>query len=136
MAMLTKQRVEALAILANGIIPADERDAGAQSANAAEKIALKIEQGSNAQLYIAGLELAGKLAQDQYGQSVEELTPPQVHQLIAVLREKSPVFYKQLRMDVSAAYLADPGVWARIGFPGPSIDTGGYADFDQPQSRQ
>ena len=39
---------------------------------------------------------------------------------------------KQLRMDVCALYLTDPGVWGRIGFPGPSVERGGYPDFDQP----
>jgi hypothetical protein len=34
-------------------------------------------------------------------------------------------------MDVSALYLSDPEVWCRIGFPGPSIDSGGHPDFDQ-----
>jgi hypothetical protein len=44
-------------------------------------------------------------------------------------------FFRQLRMDVCALYLSDPGVWARIGFPGPSTAQGGYPDFDQPQRR-
>ena len=50
------------------------------------------------------------------------------------LREQQPGFFKQLRMDVCALYLSDPGVWARIGFPGPSSAQGGYPDFDRPQS--
>ena len=45
-----------------------------------------------------------------------------------------PGFFKQLRMDTCALYLSDPGVWARIGFPGPSSAQGGYPDFDQPQA--
>jgi len=49
------------------------------------------------------------------------------------MRVDAPGFFKQLRMDVAALYLGDPGVWRRIGFPGPSTDTGGYPDFDQPQ---
>jgi hypothetical protein len=36
-------------------------------------------------------------------------------------------------MDVCALYLSDPAVWQRIGFPGPSADSGGHPDFDQPQ---
>jgi len=31
--------------------------------------------------------------------------------------------------------MSDPGVWHRIGFPGPSSDRGGYPDFDQPQTK-
>jgi hypothetical protein len=34
-------------------------------------------------------------------------------------------------MDVPALYLSDPGVSRRIGFPGPSIEVGGYPDFDR-----
>jgi hypothetical protein len=34
---------------------------------------------------------------------------------------------------VSALYLGDPRVSRAIGFPGPSIEQGGYPDFDRPQ---
>jgi hypothetical protein len=30
------------------------------------------------------------------------------------------------------AYLSDPAVWLRIGFPCPSSENGGHPDFDQP----
>jgi hypothetical protein len=49
------------------------------------------------------------------------------------LRVREEGFFRQLRMDVSAVYLNDPGVWERIGFPGPSVMSGGYADFAGPQ---
>ncbi|MEY2427611.1 MAG: hypothetical protein QOJ40_496, partial [Verrucomicrobiota bacterium] len=55
---------------------------------------------------------------------------------IAGVREKLPSFFKQLRMDVSALYLSDPAVWQRIGFPGPSTASGGYPDFDLPQTQK
>ena len=58
----------------------------------------------------------------------------QIHELLAVVREKVAGFFKQLRMDVSAIYLSDAGVWERIGFPGPSSESGGYPDFDQRQT--
>ena len=51
-----------------------------------------------------------------------------------MLRDRMPDFFRQLRMDACASYMSDPGVWQRIGFPGPSTDTGGYPDFDQPQT--
>jgi hypothetical protein len=34
-------------------------------------------------------------------------------------------------MDVTALYRSDPEVGRRIGFPGPSIDSGGHPDVDQ-----
>jgi hypothetical protein len=46
-----------------------------------------------------------------------------------------PAFFRQLRLDTTTLYLSDPAVWTRIGFPGPSIETGGHADFDRPQSK-
>ena len=55
--------------------------------------------------------------------------------LMARLRDESPDFFRQLRSDVCLIYLSDPGVWQRIGFPGESVETGGYPDFDQPQHR-
>jgi len=60
---------------------------------------------------------------------------PGTRELLGVLREKMPGFFKQLRMDVSAIYLSDEGVWERIGFGGPSSETGGYPDFDREQRR-
>ena len=45
--------------------------------------------------------------------------------------EWMPVFLPLLWL--CALYLSDMGVWQRIGFPGPSSQSGGYPDFDQPQ---
>ena len=62
-----------------------------------------------------------------------DLTPADVHALLERLRTDAPGFFKQLRMDVAALYLSDPGVLSRIGFPGPAVDNGGYPDFDRAQ---
>jgi Gluconate 2-dehydrogenase subunit 3 len=130
---LGPEKLRALATLANGIIPADESDAGAAAVDAGPRLAGRIEQGVNARVYVAGLELAETVARERFGGPVDTLSPVQVHELLAALREQSPGFFKQLRMDVSALYLSDPGVWRRIGFPGPSTRSGGYPDFDKPQ---
>lgn len=133
--MLTKAQVQTLATLANGIIPADERDAGAASVDAGIRLALRIEQGVNANVYLAGIEHAEAIARERFdGAMIESLSPAQVHELLGVLREQSPAFFKQLRMDVCALYLSEPAVWQRIGFPGPSTASGGYSDFDQRQA--
>jgi hypothetical protein len=71
-----------------------------------------------------------------YGRGVAELDATQTHDLLGALRDQQPGFFKQLRADICALYLSDPGVWARIGFPGPSSAQGGYPDFDQPQSKR
>jgi hypothetical protein len=133
-AELNPQQTADLAALAAAIIPPDEIDAGAAAVNAAPRLAEKCRAGINAALYLQGLALASTLARDTYGLPLIALTPPQLHDLIAALRDALPAFFKQLRMDVCALYLSDPAVWERIGFPGPSTQTGGYPDFDHLQT--
>jgi hypothetical protein len=131
MATSLSDRLAALSALVNGIIPADETDAGAAEVNAAAKIAERIAGGMNAGLYEQGLALAETLSREKHNRSVAQLNGAEVHELLATIRDRLPAFFKQLRLDVSALYLSDPGVWQRIGFPGPSTATGGYPDFDQ-----
>jgi hypothetical protein len=123
-----------LAALANGIIPADARDEGAAAVNAGARLAEKVETGINAAIYARGVDTAEALAMERHGRSVTELDVAEIYSLLTALRESLPAFFKQLRMDVSALYLSDPGVWQRIGFPGPSIASGGYPDFGEPQT--
>lgn len=124
-----------LAILANGVIPADETDRGAAEADAGAVLASRAAQGIHAQLYAAGLEAAAAVAEVRFGQPLDRLEPEQVYEVLLALKSAVPGFYKQLRADVAGLYLNTPGVWERIGFPGPSAHTGGYPDFDQPQHR-
>jgi hypothetical protein len=126
---------EELAALANGVIPADEIDAGAAAVNAGAHLAERIHAGVHAALYRQGLEMARSIAGTEYGREVHQLSSVEVEAVLAQLRERLPGFFAQLRMDVSALYLSDPDVWRRIGFPGPSTQSGGYPDFDQPQTR-
>ena len=127
------EAIRGLTMLANGIIPADERDAGAAAVNAGPRLADRMRAGVNAALYADGLRRACALAPEMFGCALVELTPADVHMLIERLRVDAPGFFKQLRMDVAALYLSDPGVWKRIGFPGAAIESGGYPDFDRPQ---
>jgi len=124
-----------LAILTDGIIPADERDSGAATVDAAGRLAEKIATGLNQSLYEAGLAAAVESAQSLFGKPITALAAGEVHDLLGFLRDNRPAFFRQLRMDVCSLYLSDPGVWSRIGFPGPSTAQGGYPDFDQPQGR-
>jgi hypothetical protein len=129
-------KLAALAALANGILPADEIDDGAAAVNAAARLADRIEAGVHAELYLQGLETAQSIAFEEYSHEAGQLTPVEIERVLALLRERLPAFFTQLRLDVSAMYLSDPGVWQRIGFPGPSTRSGGYADFDQPQTQK
>jgi hypothetical protein len=134
MATLNHDQIATLEALANGIIPSDERDAGAAEVKAAEQLAGKIRNGIHSALYLRGIDLAQALARNKFARPVAELTATEIYEWIADVRETDPGFFKQLRMDVSVLYLGDPGVWQRIGFPGPSTASGGYPDFDQPQT--
>jgi hypothetical protein len=120
-----------LAILADGIIPADTRDAGAAAVDAGPRLVERLRGGAASAIYVPGLRAARAIAEEMFGREAAALGPAEVHDLLGRLREQSPAFFKQLRMDVSALYLSDPEVWRRIGFPGPSIDSGGHPDFDQ-----
>lgn len=131
--MLSDDQKRAVTALANGIIPADDRDSGAAAVDAAGKIAAKVEAGVNAAVYTSGVEVAERLSLASFKKSVSELEPSNVDMLIGLVKAEAPGFYKQLRLDVTALYLSDPGVWERIGFPGPSTASGGYPDFNQPQ---
>ena len=122
----------ALAALANGILPADQCDAGAATVEAGPRLVEKLRAGLNVALYQSGLQAAESLAHSHFSKPLTRLSPEDMHELIGRLRGEAPAFYKQLRLDVCALYLSDPGAWQRIGFPGPSADKGGYPDFDQP----
>ncbi len=130
---ITLQDIAVLAVLANGIIPQDERDAGAAAVHAGPGIAERMRRSPYASVYIEGLKTAKDISSTMFFCEANDLDPKQVREVIAALAIQSPAFFRQIRADVCALYLSDPGVWQRIGFPGPSSDTGGYPDFDQPQ---
>ena len=132
---MTAEAVRALAALAQGIIPADDLDAGAAAVGAAQCLAQRVDAGVHANAYFDGLRRSEAMARQRFSATVESLTPGQVHELIGALRAEAPGFFKQHRTDVCALYLSDPLVLERIGFPGPSTETGGYPDFDQAQRR-
>ena len=130
---VTLADIATLSALANGIIPADARDAGAASVHAGPGIAERMRRSPYGRVYVDGLKAAQQTAQAVYGTAVPELNGAQMQGLLESLRANAPAFFRQLRGDVCALYLSDAGVWQRIGFPGPSTEPGGYPDFDQPQ---
>ncbi|MSU62841.1 MAG: hypothetical protein EXS31_10660 [Pedosphaera sp.] len=130
---ITLTDIATLAALANGIIPADARDAGAAAVHAGPGIAERMRRSPYAPVYVDGLKTAHELAKTMFAKAVPELDAAQMDDMLTELSTQSPAFFRQLRADVCALYLSDAGVWQRIGFPGPSSDSGGYPDFDQPQ---
>jgi acyl-CoA reductase-like NAD-dependent aldehyde dehydrogenase len=131
--VITLEQLAALDRLANAIIPADARDAGSATVATGAQIATRIFNGINSDLYRDGLARAEQLALERFDRSVVQLDLAEIDSLVRMLQEVENAFFRQLRMDVCAMYLSDPGVWQRIGFPGPSVASGGYSDFDQPQ---
>jgi hypothetical protein len=130
---VTLRDITTLSALASGIIPADDRDAGATGVHAGASIAARMRTSPYADVYLDGLKAASEISKSTFGIDVDDLDTTQLHQLVGLLREQVPEFFRQLRADVCVYYLSDPGVWQRIGFPGPSTDDGGYPDFDQSQ---
>ena len=130
----TPAEVAALTALMNGIIPADATDGGAAMVQAGALAADKMRKGINAAVYAEGLKRAEAIARERFDRAVDRLDPPQIHELLGILRDSSSPFFKQLRLDACASYMSNPRVWEQIGFPGPSTDQGGYPDFDQPQA--
>ena len=130
MTPLTPEDVRMLARLADAVIPPDTRDAGAGAVDTGPWLAERIASGLNASLYCEGLRIAHAAARE--AAATHEASAPDA-MLLDRVRVEAPAFFRQLRLDVCARYLSDPGVWQRIGFPGPSIETGGYPDFDRPQ---
>jgi hypothetical protein len=125
---------EVLTALANAIIPPDARDAGAAAVDAGPRLAGRMRDSPLAALYERGLRTARDLCASQFGQPIAALTPSALHELMQQVAATEPAFFKQLRLDTTTLYLSDPAVWTRIGFAGPSIETGGHPDFDRPQS--
>jgi hypothetical protein len=126
--------VDVLTALANAIIPPDARDAGAAAVDAGPRLAERLRDSPHAALYDQGLRSAQELCARQFGRPVTALTPAELLGLTQQVAASEPAFFRQLRLDTTTLYLSDPAVWTRIGFPGPSIETGGHPDFDRPQS--
>jgi acyl-CoA reductase-like NAD-dependent aldehyde dehydrogenase len=133
---ITLDDIAALSVLANGIIPPDTRDAGAAAVQAGPGLAERARHGPARAVYVDGLNHASKLARKKFGCPVHLLEARELHELLGNLEESAPAFFRQLRADVCALYLSDPGVWQRIGFPGPSAETGGYPQFDHPPTHR
>jgi hypothetical protein len=130
---LTADHIQSLSALAEGIVPRDNRDDGAATLNAGQHLADKIQADLNNSSYVEGLQFAEITSKGNFGRTPSELDPAALEKLLAIVRERSPAFFKFLRTETCGLYLSQPAVWKRIGFPGPSIESGGYPDFDRRQ---
>ena len=83
---ITLDDIGALAALADGIIPADERDAGASLVHAGPSIAERMRRSPSAQVYVDGLRAARVFASERFGQEVRELNASQMRELLTALQ--------------------------------------------------
>jgi len=132
---LSPEQVAALESLASTIIPGDSRGAGVAQFNPGAHLAEKLRTNPFASGLLQGLDFAAKQSLEMFGLPVGELPSESLYQLVGVLRDRSPGFFKFLRMETCALYLSQTATWQRIGFPGPSIEQGGYPDFDRVQGQ-
>lgn len=130
---LTAEQVATLSALACAMIPADEKDEGVAAFDPGRRLADKIEVDVNPAPYLKGLRIAEHAALEEFDRPIPKLDAAALEKLLGMLRDGAPAFFKFVRAEVCGLYLTEPTVWKRIGFPGPSIETGGYPDFDQPQ---
>ena len=79
---ITLGDIGALAALANGIIPADDRDAGAALVHAGPSIAERMRRSPSMHIYVEGLRAARVIAREQFGQDVCELNSVQMSELL------------------------------------------------------
>jgi hypothetical protein len=129
----TVSDVDVLTALANAIIPPDGRDAGAAAVDAGPRLAERMRDSPVAALYVQGMRTALEECARRFGRAITALSPAELDELARHVAATEPAFFRQLRLDTTTLYLSAPAVWARIGFPGPSIETGGHPDFDRPQ---
>jgi ribosome-associated toxin RatA of RatAB toxin-antitoxin module len=138
---------ETLEALASTMIPADDFDAGVQGLGFASVAEMRSRyEAGRAELYLTALQAVDQMAQTIFNKpNFVELLPAERTALLDSIRQnqandkvwggvKPSAFFSALREDVTFLYCTHPDTWERIGFPGPSFDSKGYADADQPQA--
>ncbi|MBI1877256.1 MAG: gluconate 2-dehydrogenase subunit 3 family protein, partial [Chloroflexi bacterium] len=138
--------LQTLEALAGTMIPPDDFDAGVQDSGFVSVVEMRARyEADKAELYETALRAVDRMAQDMFNRpDFVALTPAERTALLEAVRQnqvnsqvwgqmKPATFFSALWEDVVFLYCTHPDTWQRIGFPGPSFETGGYRDFDQPQ---
>jgi ribosome-associated toxin RatA of RatAB toxin-antitoxin module len=142
-----EHHVETLEALAGAMIPADDFDAGVQGMGFASVAEMRSRyEAGRAELYLTALGAVDQMAQTMFSRpNFIALTPTERTALLDSIRQnqvndklwggfKPSAFFSALWEDVTFLYCTHPDTWERVGFPGPSFDTHGYPDADQPQA--
>jgi ribosome-associated toxin RatA of RatAB toxin-antitoxin module len=141
-----EDRIQTLEALASTMIPADDADLGAGDLGfvSLAEMRSRYETGRE-ELYAAALNAVDKMAQTMFDKpKFVDLAPKERTALLDAVRGdqvnggvwgqiKPSNFFDALWEDVVFLYCTHPDTWRRIGYPGPSFETGGYRDFDQRQ---
>ncbi len=138
--------VQTLEALASTMIPADDLDAGVQNLGFVSLAEMRSRyEGGREELYATALRAVDKMAHSMFGKHhFVDLAPAERTALLDAVRldqaraedwdQITPSsFFSALWEDAVFLYCTHPDTWRRIGFPGPSFDTGGHPDFAQPQ---
>lgn len=138
--------LQTLEALAATMLPPDDFDAGVQDMGFVSVVEMRSRyEAGRAELYATALAAMDKLAQSEFNQpAFVALSPPERTALLEAVRQnqvngaawggiKPSYFFSALWEDVVFLYCTHPDTWARIGFPGPSFEAGGYSDFGQQQ---
>jgi ribosome-associated toxin RatA of RatAB toxin-antitoxin module len=141
-----KDRIQTLEALASTMIPADDFDPGAGGLGfiSLAEMRARYEAGRE-ELYATALHAVDVTAQAMFDKPrFVDLTSQERSTLLDAVRGdqvnadvwgqiKPSSFFGALWEDVVFLYCTHPDTWRRIGFPGPSFETGGHPDLAQPQ---
>ena len=143
---LSERDRQILELLAETFIPPDETNEGLRGMGFSGIIEMRNKyQPSLAVIYSVGLKGVDEISNALFQSPFVNITPAQRDIIIASLISGDPpagawtgtesphIFFENLKMDSCFIYGTSEEVWEQIGFSGPSYNSGGHPDYDQPQ---
>lgn len=137
---------QTLELLGESFIPQDGRNDGLEEVGFSGIIELRNKyQPALAKLYSIGLNGIDQISMSLHNSTFSELPAAKRNEVIACLLADDPpsgvwtdletprAFFENLKMDACFVYGTSEDVWEQIGFDGPSYNSGGHPDYDQPQ---
>jgi ribosome-associated toxin RatA of RatAB toxin-antitoxin module len=141
-----EHHVRTLEALASTMIPPDDFDSGVQNLGFVSLAEMRSRyEAGREELYAKALDAVDHMARAVFDKPhFVDLAPEERTTLLDQVRQgqvdeetwgqvKAPTFFSALWEDVVFLYCTHPDTWQRIGFAGPSFDTGGHPDFAQAQ---
>ena len=103
---ITLDDIGTLSALAEGIIPADDRDSGAAMVHAGPSIAERMRRSPSAHVYVEGLRAARALALERFGRDASKLDANAIRELLEAIRDQLPGFFRLIARPTCAAALS------------------------------